>query len=251
MSLPYVEKIARYKLLDAFLKMSPADIAVVLDSEDKDALELKKIIRWAFVDDNEKLKLLIVDRLAMVRCSWAEDFVREQLISADLSFELASRLLFCLMPENRFRFSFDVVAQDRFKSINVTLPRAFFKLPNVLHSAVGYCVSDIVYTDEEPNIYLAELTNIVNSLVTLDDNGKVKYSRLSGLKIATMKSMRTLVGVLLCKVYEEDGPDMRQVTIERYGLNEKTFDKYYKIIFGDDGGSEIDDKDGAEDGRQE
>ncbi len=251
MSLPYVEKIARYKLLDTFLKMSPADIAVVLDSEDKDALELKKIIKWAFVDDNEKLKLLIVDRLAMVRCAWAEDFVREQLISADLSFELASRLLFCLMPENRFRFSFDIVAQDRFKSINVTLPRAFFKLPNVLHSAVGYCVSDIVYTDEEPNIYLAELTNIVNSLVTLDDNGKVKYSRLSGLKIATMKSMRTLVGVLLCKVYEEDGPDMRQVTIDRYGLNEKTFDKYYKIIFGDDGDSEIDDKDGAEDGRQE
>ena len=28
-------------------------------------------------------------------------------------------------------------------------------------------------------------------------------------------------------------------------------DKYYKIIFGDDDGSEIDDKDGAEDGRQE
>lgn len=42
MGLPYVEKIARYKLLDAFLKMSPADIAVLLDSEDKDAKELKK-----------------------------------------------------------------------------------------------------------------------------------------------------------------------------------------------------------------
>lgn len=248
MGLPYVEKIARYKLLDAFLKMSPADIAVLLESEDKEAKELKKIIGWAFVDDNEKLKLLIIDRLAMVRCAWAEDFVREQLISVDLSFDLASRLIFCLMPENRFRFSFDVVAQDRFKSINVTLPRAYFKLPSVLHAAVEYCIVDIVYTDEEPNIYLAALTDVVNSIVSLDDNGNLKFAIGSGHKISAMKSMKTLVGVLLCKVYEEDGPDMREVTLERYGLAEKTFDKYYKIVFG--GEDDAQDKDGEYDDKQ-
>ena len=54
------------------------------------------------------------------------------------------------------------------------------------------------------------------------------------MKIAKMRSVRTLIGVLLCKVYECDADDMREQTIERYNLNEKTFDKYYKIIFGDE-----------------
>lgn len=234
MGLPYVEKIARYKLLDAFLKLSPADVAVVLDSEDEQAQKLKKTIEWAFYDDNEKLKLLVVDRLALVRTKWGEDFVRRQLVSTDLSFELASRLIFCLMPENRYRFSFDVVAQDRFKTINVTLPRAFYKLPVVLHAAVGCCISDIVFTDEEPNIYLSRLTQIVNSLVSLDENGKLKYPHVSGAKLTAMRSVRTLVGALLCKVYEDDDPDMRGITIDRYGLNEKTFDRYYKALFPQD-----------------
>ena len=138
------------------------------------------------------------------------------------------------MPENRYRFSFDVVAQDRFKTINVTLPRAFYKLPVVLHAAVGCCISDIVFTDEEPNIYLSRLTQIVNSLVSLDENGKLKYPHVSGAKLTAMRSVRTLVGALLCKVYEDDDPDMRGITIDRYGLNEKTFDRYYKALFSQD-----------------
>ena len=40
------------------------------------------------------------------------------------------------------------------------------------------------------------------------------------------------------KVYEDDADDMRNQTIERYGLDEGTFDKYYKIIFGDEDGIE-------------
>ena len=116
----------------------------------------------------------------------------------------------------------------------MVFPNAFHKLGGILHGAVAYCVSDIVYTDEEPNMYLATLTNIVNSIVTLDENGKLKYSKPAYKRIANMRSVRTLIGVLLCKVYECDADDMREQTIERYNLNEKTFDKYYKMIFGED-----------------
>ena len=41
-----------------------------------------------------------------------------------------------------------------------------------------------------------------------------------------------MVGVLLGKVYEADEP--REAVIERYGLSEKLYDKYYNIVFGDD-----------------
>ncbi len=234
MNLPYVEKIARYKDLDKFLKMSPFELQLVIFDHDEQSAHMKKLIEWAFADDNENLKLLLVDKLALVNSQWVTDFLRRQLISTDLSFDLMSRLLFCLVQENTVRFKFDVVAQDRFKSIDMVFPNAFHKLGGILHGAVAYCVSDIVFTDEEPNMYLATLTNIVNSIVTLDENGKLKYSKPAYKRIANMRSVRTLIGVLLCKVYECDADDMREQTIERYNLNEKTFDKYYKMIFGED-----------------
>ena len=238
MNLPYVERVRRYKVLDTVIKLSPVDLATVLDLKDDDAMQIKKLIEWAFRDDNENLKFLILDKLALVDCEWVDDFIREQLISVDLSFELMSRLLFCLVNEktNKFCLNFDVVAQDRFKSIRYVLPGAYYKMPNVLRNAVSYCISDIVFTDEEPNVYLAKLTEIVNKIVRLED-GKAKYTNPRYAKISTMKSMRTLVGVLLAKVYEEDDPlNMRLLTIERYSLNTATFDKYYKIVFGEEDG---------------
>lgn len=238
MNLPYVERVRRYKVLDTVIKLSPVDLATVLDNNDDDAMQIKKLIEWAFRDDNENLKFLILDKLALVDCEWADDFIREQLISVDLSFELMSRLLFCLVHEktNKFCLNFDVVAQDRFKSIRYVLPGAYYKMSNVLRNAVSYCISDIVFTDEEPNVYLAKLTEIVNKIVRLED-GKAKYTNPRYAKISTMKSMRTLVGVLLAKVYEEDDPlNMRLLTIERYSLNTATFDKYYKIVFGEEDG---------------
>lgn len=238
MNLPYVERVRRYKVLDTVIKLSPVDLATVLDINDDDAMQIKKLIEWAFRDDNENLKFLILDKLALVDCEWVDDFIREQLISVDLSFELMSRLLFCLVHEktNKFCLNFDVVAQDRFKSIRYVLPGAYYKMPNVLRNAVSYCISDIVFTDEEPNVYLAKLTEIVNKIVRLED-GKAKYTNPRYAKISTMKSMRTLVGVLLAKVYEEDDPlNMRLLTIERYSLNTATFDKYYKIVFGEEDG---------------
>lgn len=238
MNLPYVERVRRYKVLDTVIKLSPVDLATVLDINDDDAMQIKKLIEWAFRDDNENLKFLILDKLALVDCEWVDDFIREQLISVDLSFELMSRLLFCLVNEktNKFCLNFDVVAQDRFKSIRYVLPGAYYKMPNVLRNAVSYCISDIVFTDEEPNVYLAKLTEIVNKIVRLED-GKAKYTNPRYAKISTMKSMRTLVGVLLAKVYEEDDPlNMRVLTIERYSLNTATFDKYYKIVFGEEDG---------------
>ncbi len=234
MNLPYVEKIARYKDLDKFLKMSPYELQLVVFDHDEQSAHMKKLIEWAFVDDNEQLKLLLVDKLSLVNSQWVSDFLRRQLISTDLSFDLMSRLVFCLVQDNTVRFRFDVVAQDRFKSIDMVFPNAFHKLGGILHGAVAYCVSDIVFTDEEPNMYLATLTNIINSIVTLDENGKLKYSKPAYKRISSMRSVRTLVGVLLCKVYECDADDMREQTIERYNLNEKTFDKYYKMIFGED-----------------
>lgn len=60
------------------------------------------------------------------------------------------KMLFCLVQDNMFRLTFDVVAQDRFKSIDMVLPSAFFKMNETLHRAVRCCVSDVVSPTKNP-----------------------------------------------------------------------------------------------------
>lgn len=238
LELPYPERIARYKKLDAFLKMSPVGIQHVADDQDEECEKMRKLLNWAFNSDSEQLKVLIAENLSKISSPWVEKFARKKLVSVNLSFDLMLRLIFCLLKDNCFRLVFDVVAQDRFKNIDIIFPVAFYKLPLSLHGAIAYCYADIVFTDEEPNVYLARLTDIVNSIVHLDENGKAQYAKPKYKKLATLRSMRTLMGVLLCKVYEDEDENMKDITIRRYDLNERTFNKYYDIIFGDEDGRE-------------
>lgn len=238
LELPYSERIARYKKLDAFLKMSPVGIQHVVDDDDVECENMRKLLNWAFNSGNEQLKLLIVENLSKISSPWVEKFARKKLVSVDLSFDLMLRLIFCLLKDNCFRLSFDVVAQDRFKNITITFPEAFYKVPLALHGVIAYCYGDIVFTDEEPNEYLARLTDIINGIVHLDENGKAQYSKPKYKKISTLRSTHTLIGVLLCKVYEEEDDNMKDITIRRYDLNERTFNKYYDLIFGEEDGRE-------------
>lgn len=41
MNLPYVERVRRYKILDTVIKLSPVDLATVLDINDDDAMQIK------------------------------------------------------------------------------------------------------------------------------------------------------------------------------------------------------------------
>lgn len=230
MSLPYNERFARYKHIEEYLKTGTVDFARALLSDPA----LKKLINWAFIDGNEKIEFMLIAKLDTVKNSWIKDFYREQLLQPELSFELMSRLLSSLL-DNGYILEADVVAQDRFKSVCVCLPDTFYHLPRIFRDAVGYCVCDIIYTDEEPDEYLDRLRRIVNEVVGFNEEGKLVYLKPKTEKIALFRSMRTLVGVLLAKVYEDD-EDPRENTIERYNLNARTFDKYYRIIFGDEDG---------------
>ena len=68
-------------------------------------------------------------------------------------------------------------------------------------------------------------------MVDLGEGGKLVYSGRPREKLSSLRSADTLVGVFLSKVYEED--ETRESVIERYKLNEKLYDKYYNIIFGE------------------
>lgn len=228
---PYMQKLKNRKALEAFFKLDRSQARKALSGDGDDDTFLKKLLYWVFANEEDAVKIAVLDRVFEDETEWVERFVRKQLISGNLSFELMSRLI-CYLLDGRWEKSeFCVVAQDRFKEVRIVFPVAFGKMPKVMERAYIYCLADIIFTDEEQNYYLDRLTDIINSIVTVDDNVKLKFYNKND-RIARLKSMRTLVGVFLCKVYEED-EDSYEVTIERYGLNRKTFDKYYKIVFGD------------------
>ena len=103
---------------------------------------------------------------------------------------------------------------------------------STLQSAVLLSIADIIFTDEDPNFYLKRFVKLINSIVDIGQDGKAVYSTKSREKLSTVRSSDTLVGVFLANVYEED--ETRESVIERYHLSEKLYDKYYKIVFGDD-----------------
>lgn len=238
MNLPQQERLDRYKKIHDFLILQPAVAETLLDSplEKDDPLnaykkELKKLIRWAFLDGNAQIENLIVDALALTGSHYGEQCLREVLIMSDLSFELMSHIVRTMAFRRHLHF--DVVARGIFKELNFELPEAYFKLSPLFQEVAMQGILDIIYNDIEPNEYIGRYVRLFNSLVHLDESGKVVFEKP---KVARLKSAKTLIGVLLCKTYEDDELDPRPDTIEGYDIKERTFDKYWKILFGDDDG---------------
>ena len=72
-------------------------------------------------------------------------------------------------------------------------------------------------------------------MVTLQLGGNdIVWKHKNGKKIAMLRSEETMIGVLLARVYADD-PDPDEDAMERYDLSERSYYKYKKIFFGDDG----------------
>jgi len=216
------------------LTMSDDDLAVFDKTHTAVGDNLEYYVHWAFSNSAIGLHNAMISRLVYYKR--AKEIFESCLISGELNYGLMSSIIDSLEFTNDGLkpLEFDIVVQDRFKHIKFTLPRALLSLPSTLMSAVRLSITDIIFTDEEPNIYLERLTQMVNGIVDLNSDGKVVYSNKSRERLSTVRSADTLVGVFLGKVYEEE--ENRESVIERYGLNPKLYDKYSKIVFGDDDG---------------
>ena len=238
MNYPQQERLNRYKKIHDFLILQPAVAETLLDGtvQCDDTLgefkkELKSLLKWAFLDGNLQIECLIVDTLDVIGSRFGLEFLQEQLISPELSFELMAHIVRTFF--RRRHVHFDVVARGIYKEINFDLPKAYFKVSPFFKEVIEQGILDIIYNDVEPNEYLKRYVDLVDSLISLDENGKVVFAKP---KVARLKSGKTLVGALICKVYEDEEEDPRPDTIEGYDIKQRTFDKYWKILFGEDNG---------------
>lgn len=230
LGLPYAEIITRFSQLNDYLKLNDLELAVAFEVDKN----FRYLLEWAFgTGYNERLTGAI-ERLGALKRKSVCDFLRYQLVKPDISFEIMSQLILALLnfTNSSEPIRFDVVAQDRYKNVLMALPEAYFNLPSVFRRAVDYAVCDIIFTDEEPTYYLEVLKDIIDS-VALPAGGGLIYAHAKAEKVQRLRSMKTIVGVLLARVYADDEEPVEDALL-RYGLNKRTFDKYDKIIFGED-----------------
>ncbi|MEG1663213.1 MAG: hypothetical protein RR338_04425 [Clostridia bacterium] len=226
--IPIKEKMARYGELEAYLKMNDGDFEIAATAD----LKFRKIVNWAFEDSPNSVLIPLISRLDNVKSSWVEKLLRKKLLSNGLTFEVMSFIILQLMSvygEQEIEF----VAQDRFKTVSLDFPAKFVKFPQVLLDAVQYSAFDILYTDEEPQFYFDRLIQVVKRLAVEKQDGSIEFLYCPEKWFTKVRSVKTIVGVLLSKVYEDE-QDICSDCISRYDLKEKTFEKYYSEIFGVD-----------------
>ncbi len=214
------------------LAMSDDEIDQFEKEHNSECDNLDYYVHWAFVYGSKNMQNAILARFMFDMRSTR--IIEDQLVSGELSYEMMTTLIYALahLNEGARPIEFDIVAQDRFKHIRFNLPKTFGNLPSNFQSAVQLSIADIIFTDEEPNMFLAKLTDLIDDIVHYDEQGEIVFSSKQREKLKGIRSATTMVGVLLGKVYEADEP--REAVIERYGLSEKLYDKYYNIVFGDD-----------------
>ena len=197
-------------------------------------VEFNEAMRWVIYHAPDVVACPTLLCISRVTNHTVEKIFRDRLIGLDLTFDAMAIILDHLLGGGT-SMQFDIVTQNRFKRVDFVLPRAYRVLPRHLHNAVYRAACDIVYTDETPSVYLERLAGIIDDMVTLQLGGNdIVWKHKNGKKIAMLRSEETMIGVLLARVYADD-PDPDEDAMERYDLNERSYYKYKKIFFGDDG----------------
>ncbi len=227
-----LEKITR------IIDMSDEEIAKFDTDHKGDCDNLRYYMLWTLSCGGTKLKNRLIDRFYRPQggCALpvADGILKEALYVDDMPVDTVTPILFKFMREHdgSAPLVLDIVAQHRFKHIVLNMPRAFKYLPDTFLVAVIQGYLDIIYTDEDANLYLNKLSEVVNAIVDVDSQGKLVFSSKKREKITSVRNIPALMGVLLGKVYEEE--ESRDDLIERYGIKPSLYDKYRNILFGEE-----------------
>ncbi len=229
-SLPHIERVRRMRVLDEIIRTPFKRLKEYLTEDSPKSDEFKEVIEWVMSEELGKPAFVLTQKLSLVMCPYVESVFKRTLLRADVDYELFSEIFLALMDEADYVVRMNVVAWDRYKELSFVKPIIYYNEPEPLFSALRFALVNIVITDDEPNEFIKRLFKVAESVAPLDDDGDpIKTKRLQ--RICRLKSVRTIVGVLLGKVYEEE--ESREDIIERYGLNGRTYDKYCNIFYGD------------------
>lgn len=233
--LPEAEKGKRQRRLRALLGLPDELLMALFDDDSPEFEEDRKLVELALKDGVTDVKALLMQKLGTNPTPQVIDFFKRMLLSADLSCEVFSTTLIAVLDRPEAHVDLNVVAEDRFKELHFFKPITYFAAPEPLATALRFALAEIAFTDEEPSAYIEKLFGVIDEVMPIgNDHRPVETKRLG--RIRRLKSIRTVVGVLLGRVYREE--ESREEILARYDLKASTYDKYQKIFFGDEDGEE-------------
>lgn len=230
-TLPAEEKVRRLKVLQDMVKAPLKNLKDV--SEGSEKLE---IMEWVMTESNPGYLRAIEVLIRNLPTELRSPIIRKHLIDTDVSFDKMIALIADLIDDEVYSYKFDVVAQCRFKRINLKLPDAFFVMPDIIRTSFMIAMTEIIEADEEASEYVGKLTSALDKVFKKTD-GEFDPLYSTKLQLARVRNVETLVGVLIAHTYRDDA-DAFDVHNEgdfvaKHGLDKKKFDKYYTMIFGE------------------
>lgn len=233
--LPFVEKMRRVAELEKFMTDTPANSYTQFVNDPS----VKANLNWALKECRDEFRCVIVDKLSTIRSQEVTDFLKTIMSESDMTYELLQHIAPILLRSDERTLKCRVVARNKYKEVEFDKPTAMYGVSEHFARALEECFVEVIYADEEPSYYLNVLSNIVETNIVRCEGDILTFAHPFGGKVMKLKSVKTIFGVLLAKLYEDDEEDSAMESIKRYGLSRRTFDKYYKLIFG-----EGDDEDG-------
>ncbi len=190
-------------------------------------------LRWVLNYLPDDLTLPVVSVLGGYRNDAIDKLFYERLISPFLTLDLLRAIVSFILDTN-LRITFDVVTMNRYKNIDLRLPNAFYHLPANFQAAVFLVDCEIIYVDEEPNTFIERLAKLIDEMVEVGEDDKLVWKIKEGKKVARLKSIETMIAVLLSEVFAGDEVFEESDILSGRNIKAKTFQKYHDILFGVD-----------------
>lgn len=227
-SVPTPEKLIRFTKFQDLLKVPKEVMQENLKNED-----VRGLIDWVYQEGGREYEKAASLLLKSLKGTDKEDIIQQQLIDIDMSYDKLIGLIIAMLEEGKLEYKFSVVVQNKYKYIDFKIPKALFIMPSKLRDAIEYAICEIIYSDDEPNNALGDLTDSLNhSFMNL--NGEFAPVYCTPLQVKMLRSVETMIGTLLVRTYEISTDKVLEDLIDDHGIKRNTFKKYYKMFFGED-----------------
>jgi len=230
-TIPQSEKIRRLKIIQELVKGPIKKFKTALKNK-----ELHSIIDWVIEENNIGYLRAMETLIRGIPKDVKDEIIKKHLLDMDMPFDKLISLFTLLLENDVHSYEFDVVCQGRFKRIKMNLPNTYFIMPPIVRTAVTIAICEILQADEQADEYIQKLVDGLNSVFFIEDND-IRPLFCSALQLKRIKNVETLVGVLIANTYKAEALDFDVKTAgdfaKKHGLDEKKFDRYYTMIYGD------------------
>lgn len=221
--LPIKEVLNRQKRVKDFLSMKTEDAQKAYLYDKK----TNELLKWVFNGGNGGLTVAVILKMAEFYDDSMNRYFDMVLHSDKLTFpELVEIIRIYLLHTAKLDFS--AFVSNDLKSVTMEFNPLIKYMPMNFVNAVANVIADIVMSIDSPLPAIELIKNELDEYLK-EEGGEIYFANMPISKMAKIKSIKTLAGVL---IYKTEAFGTAEQILDRYSITKSTFLKYVKAIFG-------------------